>query len=43
MSALNALVLAMMGLFLLCVLLAALGAAVAGAWFVELLWSWLWS
>ena len=43
MSTLDALVLALMGLFLLCVPLAVLGAVVVGAWFVELLWSWLWS
>lgn len=50
MSTLDALVLAMLGLFTLCVLLAVLGAVVAvlgavvaGAWLVELVLSWLWS
>jgi len=39
----DALVLALLGVFVLCVPLAALGAVVAGGWFVELLWSWMWS
>lgn len=43
MTTLDALAMALMGLFLLCVLLDVLGAMVAGAWFIELLWSWLWS
>ena len=43
MSTMDALVLALMGRFLLCVPLAALGAVDAGAWLVELVLSWLWS
>jgi hypothetical protein len=39
----DALVLALLGLFTLCVPLAALGAVVAGWWLVELVLSWLWS
>lgn len=43
MTTLDALVLALLVLLLMCVPAAALVGAVAGAWLVELLWSWLWS
>jgi len=42
-STLDALVLTLLCGLVLCVPLLLLGATVAGAWFVELLWSWLWS